>query len=112
MPRASCSRNTRRTGTPRPLCRSCRQESRADRKSTRLNSSHANISYAVFCLKKKQVTLVLRLQRPEKTSRTSSQPPSPDHKEQRDLSNPCGANPWHEGPSRVISDTTDVVVEQ
>src|SRR5258707_10969263 len=27
---------------------------RADRKSTRLNSSHANISYAVFCLKKKQ----------------------------------------------------------
>src|SRR3712207_7688342 len=29
----------------------------ADRKSTRLNSSHANISYAVFCLKKKnQVT--------------------------------------------------------
>src|SRR3712207_8319743 len=29
----------------------------ADRKSTRLNSSHANISYAVFCLKKKTITL-------------------------------------------------------
>src|SRR3712207_7808368 len=28
-----------------------------DRKSTRLNSSHANISYAVFCLKKKKQTL-------------------------------------------------------
>src|SRR3712207_7921589 len=28
-------------------------EKRSDRKSTRLNSSHANISYAVFCLKKK-----------------------------------------------------------
>src|SRR5947209_10441986 len=28
----------------------------ADRKSTRLNSSHANISYAVFCLKKKKQT--------------------------------------------------------
>src|SRR5258707_6620431 len=28
-----------------------------DRKSTRLNSSHANISYAVFCLKKKQIML-------------------------------------------------------
>src|SRR3712207_8779804 len=28
----------------------------ADRKSTRLNSSHANISYAVFCLKKKNQT--------------------------------------------------------
>src|SRR3712207_8578486 len=29
------------------------QEQEEDRKSTRLNSSHANISYAVFCLKKK-----------------------------------------------------------
>src|SRR3712207_6969918 len=28
-----------------------------DRKSTRLNSSHANISYAVFCLKKKNKTI-------------------------------------------------------
>src|SRR3712207_7977152 len=32
-----------------------------DRKSTRLNSSHANISYAVFCLKKKQVTPIYRM---------------------------------------------------
>src|SRR5947209_11307331 len=32
------------------LFRQCRR----DRKSTRLNSSHANISYAVFCLKKKK----------------------------------------------------------
>src|SRR5256885_12466529 len=31
-----------------------RQESRLDRKSTRLNSSHLVISYAVFCLKKKK----------------------------------------------------------
>src|SRR3712207_8655536 len=31
-----------------------RVPARADRKSTRLNSSHANISYAVFCLKKKK----------------------------------------------------------
>src|SRR3712207_7699749 len=29
-----------------------------DRKSTRLNSSHANISYAVFCLKKKKLTIL------------------------------------------------------
>src|SRR3712207_7855482 len=29
-------------------------DGRPDRKSTRLNSSHANISYAVFCLKKKK----------------------------------------------------------
>src|SRR3712207_7039692 len=31
-----------------------RERPSLDRKSTRLNSSHANISYAVFCLKKKQ----------------------------------------------------------
>src|SRR5256886_5451729 len=30
----------------------------ADRKSTRLNSSHSQISYAVFCLKKKKITLI------------------------------------------------------
>src|SRR2546429_6002648 len=30
---------------------------REDRKSTRLNSSHGYISYAVFCLKKKKITL-------------------------------------------------------
>src|SRR3712207_9116153 len=34
---------------------------RADRKSTRLNSSHANISYAVFCLKKKKKAMSLEL---------------------------------------------------
>src|SRR3712207_8437512 len=35
------------------LPRGARPGERRDRKSTRLNSSHANISYAVFCLKKK-----------------------------------------------------------
>src|SRR3712207_8830740 len=39
----------------------------ADRKSTRLNSSHANISYAVFCLKKKKKTMI-RLKRDIKRS--------------------------------------------
>src|SRR3712207_7653067 len=34
-----------------------------DRKSTRLNSSHANISYAVFCLKKKNIQSLLQLDR-------------------------------------------------
>src|SRR3712207_9080564 len=33
---------------------SARRQGGPDRKSTRLNSSHANISYAVFCLKKKK----------------------------------------------------------
>src|SRR3712207_7673821 len=35
---------------------SCSRTSQ-DRKSTRLNSSHANISYAVFCLKKKKIII-------------------------------------------------------
>src|SRR3712207_8186164 len=34
---------------------------KSDRKSTRLNSSHANISYAVFCLKKKKNKIVKSL---------------------------------------------------
>src|SRR5207245_10722971 len=34
---------------------------RRDRKSTRLNSSHGSISYAVFCLKKKKILLVYEL---------------------------------------------------
>src|SRR3712207_253152 len=36
-----------------------------DRKSTRLNSSHANISYAVFCLKKKLTTTQLHFNYPQ-----------------------------------------------
>src|SRR3712207_8670649 len=41
-------------GILRPWTCSTNPAPRADRKSTRLNSSHANISYAVFCLKKKK----------------------------------------------------------
>src|SRR6266581_7442774 len=40
-----------RTGWRRPTSTAC--SPRSDRKSTRLNSSHPSISYAVFCLKKK-----------------------------------------------------------
>src|SRR3712207_8448721 len=36
--------------------RAAHRQQAEDRKSTRLNSSHANISYAVFCLKKKKIT--------------------------------------------------------
>src|SRR5918998_2070645 len=57
------------------------------------------------------IELVLRLQRPEKTSRTSSKPPSTDRKEQRERSKPGGAKPGHEGHSRIISDMPDEVVE-
>src|SRR5258707_4178284 len=46
---------------PRELAEA--RAARGDRKSTRLNSSHANISYAVFCLKKKKKTLDYNFQR-------------------------------------------------
>src|SRR5256886_16801999 len=39
----------------RRLCSQRRLLAVADRKSTRLNSSHSQISYAVFCLKKKKI---------------------------------------------------------
>src|SRR3712207_6963452 len=44
-------------GSPEALAAGARSAEEIDRKSTRLNSSHANISYAVFCLKKKQTIL-------------------------------------------------------
>src|SRR3712207_8491340 len=43
------------TGTALPPIRGQWGQTVVDRKSTRLNSSHANISYAVFCLKKKNL---------------------------------------------------------
>src|SRR3712207_8435666 len=43
---------------PRALAAAMAEERLSDRKSTRLNSSHANISYAVFCLKKKKNTYI------------------------------------------------------
>src|SRR3712207_8055215 len=42
-----------------PWYREITQKTIGDRKSTRLNSSRANISYAVFCLKKKKITSYL-----------------------------------------------------
>src|SRR3712207_7209972 len=67
-----CTRGSRRLACGAPACQPLlgpgdgpvvafqrrrpppRQPARVDRKSTRLNSSHAKISYAVFCLKKKK----------------------------------------------------------
>src|SRR3712207_7406166 len=55
----ACCRCPIRCSTPSTAsrtrrCRGSWPPERRDRKSTRLNSSHANISYAVFCLKKKK----------------------------------------------------------
>src|SRR3712207_8672200 len=67
LPTRGGERRPRRPGTftrppilqGRAICdlRRRRRGIGADRKSTRLNSSHANISYAVFCLKKKNSKL-------------------------------------------------------
>src|SRR3712207_7926569 len=63
-----CRRRRRRTASrvrsggaaPQPWMRATPEPTQTsvgrDRKSTRLNSSHANISYAVFCLKKKKTS--------------------------------------------------------
>src|SRR5690606_40036735 len=62
----------------------CRRLLRTDRKSTRLNSSHVKISYAVFCLKKKMImtlamrcTMDWRINKTEKTSDRTSTTRSP-----------------------------------
>jgi transposase len=53
------------------------------------------------------IELVLRLQRPDKTSRTSSKPPSTDKKEKRENSRPGGAKPGHEPHNRRLADHPD-----
>src|SRR5438445_6637520 len=50
-----CLPDRRRRGRLRAGDAARDPRAREDRKSTRLNSSHANISYAVFCLKKKKI---------------------------------------------------------
>ena len=57
------------------------------------------------------IELVLKLQRPAKTSRTSSKPPSKDRKEQRERSKPGGAKPGHEGHNRVLAGEPDRIVD-
>src|SRR2546429_7335084 len=49
--------NCMRNAVSCPALRALRMARREDRKSTRLNSSHGYISYAVFCLKKKNGSL-------------------------------------------------------
>src|SRR3712207_8309599 len=63
-PRAD-ARGTEAPSTPKKQASAQRsppdQARQRDRKSTRLNSSHANISYAVFCLKKKHIIFLAHL---------------------------------------------------
>jgi hypothetical protein len=53
------------------------------------------------------IELVIQLQRPDKTSRTSSKPPSTDKKEKRENSRPGGAKPGHEPHNRRLADNPD-----
>jgi transposase len=53
------------------------------------------------------IELLLGLQRPDKTSRTSSKPPSTDWKGKREGSRPGGAKPGHKGHARVLAETPD-----
>jgi transposase len=61
--------------------------------------------------KEELIELVLRLQRPQKTSRTSSKPPSTDRKERRDQAKPGGAKPGHDGHRRAMSPDVDRLVD-
>jgi transposase len=61
--------------------------------------------------KEELVELVLKLQRPTKTSRTSSKPPSTDRKEKRAGSKPGGAKPGHKGHFRSLAKRPDDVVD-
>lgn len=61
--------------------------------------------------KEELIELVLKLHRPEKTSRTSSKPPASDRKERREKSRPGGAKPGREGHKRALSDDPDQFVE-
>jgi transposase len=53
------------------------------------------------------IDLLLGLQRPDKTSRTSSKPPSTDRKGKREVSRPGGAKPGHKGHARALAETAD-----
>src|SRR5438128_5105129 len=61
-------------GGPPRLARRPGGVCRADRKSTRLNSSHGSISYAVFCLKKKKNKLHEQISHPNALTRLRTHP--------------------------------------
>ncbi len=60
--------------------------------------------------KEQLVELVLKLQRPAKTSRTSSKPPSSDKKARRRHSRPGGAKPGHTGHFRALAENPDETI--
>ncbi|MCP4098610.1 MAG: IS66 family transposase, partial [Planctomycetaceae bacterium] len=61
--------------------------------------------------KQQLVDMVLKLQRPAKTSRTSSKPPSTDKKARREHAKPGGAKHEHEGHSRALHENPDETID-
>jgi transposase len=61
--------------------------------------------------KRELVALVLKLQRPSKTSRTSSKPPSSDKKARQEHARPGGAKSGHEGHCRSLHESPDETVD-
>ena len=60
------------------------------------------------------IELVMQLQRPDKTSRNSSKPPSTDKKANRESARPGGAKPGHEPHNRRLADnpTNSATIDQ
>src|SRR5256886_6821986 len=77
---ASAARTTRRSSPTRRRS--------TDRKSTRLNSSHSQISYAVFCLKKKKTHQLLTPNPPATTTPTVKLSANPHYSHVRVLDHP------------------------
>src|SRR5215813_14572596 len=74
FPYTTLFRSPRGPSRPRTRCAFACGSSRGDRKSTRLNSSHVRISYAVFCLKKKKQDYYSQLAtKKDRSSNTSPQ---------------------------------------
>lgn len=61
--------------------------------------------------KQELVEIVLKLQRPSKTSRTSSKPPSSDKKARREHARPGGGKSGHEGHYRSLHESPDETVD-
>ena len=61
--------------------------------------------------KQELIEMVLKMQRPPKTSRTSSKPPSTDRKARREHAKPGGAKPGHQGHNRALHENPDETVD-
>src|SRR5476649_3023039 len=77
FPYTTLFRSGRQAYPGRPPPRKSRPQSiRIDRKSTRLNSSHTVISYAVFCLKKKKKTNNITFKKKKKKKKRNKKKPN------------------------------------